>query len=55
MRLGEGHVAGPVSRARRDHPLIFSIDLAVRGQSGIEEIHIDARSGAVLKREHETR
>lgn len=38
-----------------DDALIFSIDLTLRGQPGIEEIHIDARTGAILKREHEAK
>jgi uncharacterized membrane protein YkoI len=36
-----------------DGALIFSLDVAVPGRSGIEELHIDAKTGAVLKAEHE--
>ncbi len=39
---------------REDGKLIWSYDIAVRGKSGIEEIHVDAISGKLLKREHET-
>ncbi len=33
--------------------LIYSFDLTVPGKTGITEIHIDAKTGAVVKTEHE--
>ncbi|HUQ80486.1 MAG TPA: PepSY domain-containing protein [Gemmatimonadaceae bacterium] len=33
--------------------LIYSFDIKVAGKKGIEEIHIDPATGAVLDREHE--
>jgi uncharacterized membrane protein YkoI len=33
--------------------LLFSFDIAVPGESGITEVHIDAQTGSVLKVEHE--
>ena len=34
--------------------LLYSFDIAVPGKEGVEEIHIDAMTGAFLGREHET-
>jgi len=34
--------------------LLWSFDIQVAGKSGIEEVHVDARTGAILKQEHET-
>ena len=34
--------------------LIYSFDIKVAGKSGIEEINVDAMTGAVLAHEHET-
>jgi uncharacterized membrane protein YkoI len=36
-----------------DHRLIYSFDMKVPGKSGIEEVNIDALTGAVVGREHE--
>ena len=36
-----------------DGALIFSLDLTVAGKPGVEELHIDAKTGAVLKATHE--
>ena len=36
-----------------DHKLIYSFDMKVPGRSGIEEVNIDALTGAVVGREHE--
>ena len=33
--------------------LIYSFDIQLKGVRGIEEIHVDAMTGAVLKTEHE--
>ena len=34
--------------------LLYSFDITVPGKDGLEEIHIDAMTGAVLAHEHET-
>lgn len=36
-----------------DNALIYSFDMKVAGKKGTEEIHIDAKTGKVLKQEHE--
>ena len=36
-----------------DHKLIYSFDMKIPGRSGIEEVKIDALTGAVVGREHE--
>ncbi len=36
-----------------DGNLIYSFDIKVPGQEGITELHIDAKSGKVIKKEHE--
>lgn len=47
---------GQVSEAvieREDGKIVYSFEFKVAGKAGIEEIVIDARTGAVLKVEHE--
>lgn len=34
--------------------LVYSFDIKVRGRRGVEEVQIDALSGALVSREHET-
>ena len=34
--------------------LLYSYDISTPGKSGIEEVHVDAMTGTVLKAEHET-
>jgi uncharacterized membrane protein YkoI len=34
--------------------LIYSFDVRVAGQPGVEEVHVDAHGGTVLSREHES-
>ncbi len=36
-----------------DGALIYSFDITVPGKTGITEIHVDAKTGAVVKRDHE--
>lgn len=36
-----------------DGALIYSFDITVPGKTGITEIHVDAKTGAVVKTEHE--
>ena len=36
-----------------DGKLIYSFDIKVGTQEGVEEVHVDAKTGAVLKKEHE--
>ena len=45
----------------KDHELeeeggrwIYSYDLTVPGRSGVEEIHVDAKTGKIVAREHES-
>ena len=42
-----------VELEREDGKLIFSFDIKVAGQPGVEEVHVDALTGAVLSKEHE--
>jgi hypothetical protein len=47
---------GTISSAEienEDGALIYSFDIKVPGKKGTEELHIDALSGKLLKREHE--
>jgi uncharacterized membrane protein YkoI len=37
-----------------DGRLIYSFDIKVAGKSGEDEVHIDARTGEVVKQEHES-
>ena len=37
-----------------DGKLIWSFDIQVEGQDGIEEVHVDAMTGTIVKTEHET-
>ena len=37
-----------------DGKLLYSFDVSVPGKEGVEEIHIDAMTGALLGHEHET-
>lgn len=39
---------------REKGKLIYSFDIKVTGRSGIDEVHIDAITGKVLSKEHET-
>ena len=39
---------------REDGKLIYSFDIGVPGKSGIEEVKVDAATGAVAGHEHET-
>lgn len=37
-----------------DGLLIYSFDIRVAGREGIEEVHVDARTGEVVAQDHET-
>ena len=39
---------------REDGKLIYSFEIKVPGKSGIEEVNVDALTGAVVGQEHET-
>lgn len=39
---------------REDGKLLYSMELMVRGKPGIEEVNIDAVSGALIGKEHES-
>lgn len=48
-----GRVAS--AELEREHgKLIYSFDIAVAGKSGVEEVHVDAMTGAVVAHEHES-
>jgi uncharacterized membrane protein YkoI len=36
-----------------DGALIYSFDLSIAGKPGIEEVHVDAKTGKILSVEHE--
>jgi uncharacterized membrane protein YkoI len=36
-----------------DGRLIYSFEIKIAGKSGEEEVHVDARTGEVVKQEHE--
>ena len=38
---------------REDGKLIYSYDIEVKGRPGIEEVHVDAITGQMIKHEHE--
>src|SRR5262245_5797152 len=39
----------------REHgKLVYSFDIKVAGKSGVEEVMVDAQTGALVSREHET-
>ena len=43
------------SELEREHgKLIYSFDIRVAGKSGIEEINVDAKTGALVAHEHES-
>jgi uncharacterized membrane protein YkoI len=44
-------VAGELEE--EDGKLIYSFDIRVAGQEGIEEVHVDALTGEVIAQEHE--
>lgn len=44
--------SGEIEREHRR--LVYSFDLTVRGRRGIEEVQVDARTGAVVSQEHES-
>jgi len=39
---------------REDGALIYTFDIKIEGKEGIEEVHIDAMTGALLSNEHES-
>jgi uncharacterized membrane protein YkoI len=48
---------GEITKAeleKEDSLLIWSFDIKVEGKEGIEEVHVDAKTGKVVKREHES-
>lgn len=47
-----GHITS-AELENENNALIYTFDIKVTGKAGIEEIHIDAKTGAFLKREHE--
>lgn len=54
LRAVPGGVVKEHELEREKGKLIWSYDIAVTGKSGIEEVAIDAMTGAMLSKEHET-
>ncbi|MEO5824992.1 MAG: PepSY domain-containing protein [Gemmatimonadales bacterium] len=54
LRAVPGGVVKKRELEREDGKLIWSFDIAVAGKSGIEEVHIDAKTGVMVGKEHET-
>ena len=55
MAIAKARVPGRVTEAeleREDNALIYSFDIKVPGKSGTTEVHVDARTGAILKVEN---
>ena len=48
-----GKIQG-VELEEEDGAFIYSYDIKVAGKSGVEEVHVDAMTGTVLKSEHES-
>lgn len=56
VAIAKGRIEGTIVKAvleREGGTLLYSFDIAVAGQKGITEVHVDAQSGAVLKVEQE--
>ncbi|HPF61449.1 MAG: PepSY domain-containing protein [Gemmatimonadetes bacterium] len=49
-----GGVVEKYELEREDGKLIYSYDIRTAGKSGIDEVHVDAISGAVISNQHET-
>jgi uncharacterized membrane protein YkoI len=58
MKLALARVpGGTISKGEleeEDGRLIYSFDIKVAGKSGEDEVHIDARTGEIVKQEHES-
>lgn len=55
-RLARAMVPGRITKAeleREDGVLLYSFDIAVAGEPGITEIHVDAGTGVILSNEKE--
>jgi uncharacterized membrane protein YkoI len=56
-RIALGRVEGTVEQVEleeEDGKLIWSFDIKVAGQEGVEEVHVDAMTGEIVKTEHES-
>jgi len=56
IALAKANTPGRIVKAElenEDGALIYSFDIAVTGQEGITEVHVDAQTGAIVKVEHE--
>jgi uncharacterized membrane protein YkoI len=51
-RVPGGRIAG-VELEEEGGKLIYSYDITLAGKKGVEEVHVDAMTGAVIKSEHE--
>ena len=53
-RVPKGHIQA-VELENEDGKLLYSYEIKVPGRSGIEEVNVNAKTGAVANTEHETR
>ena len=56
VAIAKANTPGRIVKAElenEDGTLIYSFDIAVEGQEGVTELHVDAQTGAVVKMEHE--
>lgn len=54
--LAKRRASGRITKAeleREGGVLLYSFDIGVPGMRGITEVHVDARTGAILRVEHE--
>lgn len=57
IAIANARVPGRIAKAeleKEDGALIYSFDIKVVGKAGVTEVHVDAKTGAVLKVEGES-
>jgi uncharacterized membrane protein YkoI len=52
-KVPKGSIEG-VELEREKGKLLYSYDIKVPGKSGVEEVHVDAMTGKLLSKEHES-
>ncbi len=56
VAIAKARVPGRIAKAeleKEDGALIYSFDIKVAGKDGVTEVHVDAKTGAILKVEGE--
>ncbi len=53
LKAVPGSVVKAIEIEKEKGAVIWSVDLAVAGKKGVEEVNIDSRTGKVLAKEHE--